>query len=438
MKITRMSGLVTLLAVGALTVSACGSDNNTTTSSSSTSTSSVAAPASTAAPSSSAAAPASPASSAPASAMSSNAMSSSAMSSAPVSSAPASSVMSSSAVMSSASTGGTTGATFAGARFACATGSIRSSGSTAQGTVIAAWIKDYNAKCSASINTYGGGGSGKGVTDFISNQTDFGGSDSALKTAQFGDAKSKRCAGNDAIDLPMVTGPIALGYNLSGVSKLTLTPQLLTGIFSGKIAKWNDPTIAAVNAGVTLPDLAIATVHRNDSSGTTDNFTKYLTAAGGWTATGGKSWTAPGGTGAQGSDGVAKAIGSTTGAIGYVEWGYAESNKLAIAQIDNGGGAVELTSETAGKAVAAAKVVGTGKDLSLKLDYATKTAGAYPVILVTYEIVCSAGNGDKAALLKSFLGYTATDGQASLVKLGAAPLPAEIQTRVVAAVKALS
>ena len=304
--------------------------------------------------------------------------------------------------------------------------------------MIAKWIKDYNAKCSATINAYGGGGSGKGVTDFISNQVDFGGSDSALKEAQFADAKSKRCKNNDAIDLPMVTGPIALAYNLSGVSKLTLTPKVLVGIFGGKITKWNDKAIADINAGVTLPDLAIATVHRSESSGTTDNFTKYLTAAGGWTFDGGKSWTAPGGTGAQGSDGVAKAIGSTTGAIGYVEWGFAQSSKLAIAQIDNGGGAVALTAESAGKAVAAAKVVGTGKDLSLKLDYATKAPGAYPVVLVTYEVVCAAGNGDKAALLKSFLGYTATDGQTSLTTIGAAPLPAEIQTKVVEAVKALS
>jgi len=303
---------------------------------------------------------------------------------------------------------------------------------------MAKWIKDYNAKCSATINTYGGGGSGKGVTDFISNQTDFGGSESALKEAQFADAKSKRCASNDAIDLPMVTGPIALSYNVTGVDKLVLTPQILVGIFGGKITNWNDAAIAKVNSGVKLPDLAIATVHRSESSGTTDNFTKYLTAAGGWSFTGGKSWTAPGGTGAQGSDGVAKAIGSTTGAIGYVEWGFAQTNKLAVAQIDNGGGAVALTAETAGKAVAAAKVVGTGKDLSLKLDYATKAAGAYPVILVTYEAVCSAGNGGKAALLKSFLGYTATDGQASLTTIGAAPLPTEIQTKVVGAVKALS
>jgi phosphate transport system substrate-binding protein len=303
---------------------------------------------------------------------------------------------------------------------------------------MAAWITAYNAKCHATINDYGGGGSGKGVSDFIANQTDFGGSDSAMNASQLAQAKSKRCNGNDAIDLPMVTGPIAVAYNLTGVSKLVLTPKILVDIFSGKITKWNDAAIAAVNSGVTLPDLAISTVHRSEDSGTTDNFTKYLKAAGGWTYPGGKSWTAPGGTGAQGSDGVASAVQSTTGAVGYVEWSFAQQDKLAMALIDNGSGPVELTAESAGKAVAAAKISGTGSDLALTLDYATKAPGAYPVILVTYELVCSTGNGNAAALLKSFLGYAATDGQQTLVSIGSAPLPAEIDAKVLDAIKALS
>ena len=428
MKITRLTGLVALLAAGALTISACGSDDNTSSASSSSTSSSSSAAATSAAPTSTAAA----SGAASSGAATSGAMTSSAMTSGAMSSGAATS-----GAMTSSSGGSAT--TFEGAGFTCATGSLRSSGSTAQGKVIGQWINDYNSKCKASLNPYGGGGSGKGVTDFIGNQTDFGGSDSPLKDAQFADAKSKRCDGNDAIDLPLVTGPIALSYNLSGVDKLVLTPKVLVGIFGGTIKTWNDPAIAEINPGVTLPSDAIATVHRSEDSGTTDNFTKYLTAAGGWTFEGGKAWTAPGGTGAQGSDGVAKAISSTTGSIGYVEWGFAVDNKLKIADIDNGGGAVALTAESAGKAVTAAKVVGTGKDLSLKIDYTTKEAGAYPVILVTYEIVCSAGNkADIAPLLKSFLGYAATDGQASLVKLGAAPLPAEIQTKVVEAVKALA
>lgn len=302
---------------------------------------------------------------------------------------------------------------------------------------MAAWITFYNAKCNATINDYGGGGSGKGVSDFIANQTDFGGSDSPMSGEQLSTAKSQRCGGNAAIDLPMVTGPIAVAYNLSGVDKVILRPTVLAHIFSGKVTKWNDPEIASLNSGVSLPDMAIATVHRAEDSGTTDNFTKYLTAAGGWSYPGGKAWTAPGGTGAQGSDGVASAVQSTTGAIGYVEWSFAQQDKLSMAWIDNGSGPVQLTAEAAGRAVAAAKVAGTGGDLSLQLDYATKAPGAYPVILVTYELVCSAGNGDKAALLKSFLGYVATDGQQDLVSIGSAPLPAAIGTRVLDAVKAL-
>ncbi len=405
MKITRMSGLMALVAVSALALSACGSDNNATPSSAASSSAASSAASSSAAGTESSAA-----------ASDSTAASSSADGS------------------SSAPAGGTT---FDGAGFTCATGSLASSGSTAQGKAISKWIIDYNAKCSATIADYGGGGSGKGVSDFIAKQTDFGGSDSVLKDEEKAPAKA-RCGGNDAIDLPMVTGPIALAYNLQGVDKLILTPAVLSGIFGGTINTWDAKEIAAINPGVTLPSVAIATVHRAEESGTTDNFTKYLTAAGGWTFDGGKAWSAPGGTAAQGNDGVGKAVATTAGSIGYVEWGYAKDNNLSIAQIDNGGGAVELTAESAAKAIGAATVVGTGNDLALKIDYATKVPGAYPVVLVTYEIVCSAGNGDKAALLKSFLGYTSTDGQASLVGVGAAPLPAEIQAKVIKAVQGLS
>jgi len=397
-KITRMTGLIALMAAGALTLSACGSDDNTASTSSAAAAGTSAAGAATSAAASGASAAAS-------------------------------------AVEGGADT------TFEGAGFACATGSLRSSGSTAQGKVMEQWISDFSAKCDADLNAYGGGGSGKGIADFIANQVDFAGSDSALNADQATQAKTTRCAGNDAINLPMVTGPIALAYNLSGVDTLILTPAVLAGIFDGTVANWNDPAIAALNPGATLPTLAIQSVHRAEDSGTTENFTKYLGAASGgaWTAAPGKSWTAPGGVAAQGSDGVSKQIKSTDGSIGYVEWGFAQDDDLSVAQIDNGGGAVELTAESAGAAVSAATVAGTGKDLALKLDYATKTPGAYPVILVTYEIVCSAGNAAEIGpLLKSFLGYTATDGQAALDELGAAPLPAEIQTKVIASLQTIS
>ena len=209
----------------------------------------------------------------------------------------------------------------------------------------------------------------------------------------------------------MVTGPIALAYNIPGVDTLVLNGELIAKIFNEDVTNWNDPAIAALNPDVTLPDLVIQSVHRADDSGTTENFTKYLKAAGpdAWPFEPAKAWAAPGGIAGQGTDGVAQEVKGKEGTIGYIEWGFAVDNDLPIAQIDNGAGAVELTGETAGAAVAAAEVVGTGNDLALKLDYATTEPGAYPLVLVTYEIVCSANNGDKADVLKAFLGYTATE-----------------------------
>ena len=115
----------------------------------------------------------------------------------------------------------------------CAEGDLRSSGSTAQGKVMEQWILDFNAKCGADIGAYQGGGSGKGISDFTGNQVDFAGSDSALKADQAAAAKADRCAGADAINLPMVTGPIALAYNVPGVTDLTLNADVLAGIFNG-------------------------------------------------------------------------------------------------------------------------------------------------------------------------------------------------------------
>jgi phosphate transport system substrate-binding protein len=241
----------------------------------------------------------------------------------------------------------------------------------------------------------------------------------------------------------MVPGPIAVIYNVSGVTGLVVTPSVLAQIFDGKITNWNDPAIAAINSGAKLPDLKITTVHRSDSSGTTANFSKYLSVAApkDWTVTPiDKDWHATGGQGANKSDGVSSAVKNTPGAISYVEWSYATLNNLSVAKLDNGGGAVELSADSVSKAVAAAKVTGTGDDLTLSLDYATTVAGAYPLILVTYEITCLSGlPADQAALVHGFLTYAASDaGQGQLTALGYAPLPKEIQIKVQASVAKIS
>ncbi|WP_432945171.1 phosphate ABC transporter substrate-binding protein PstS [Kribbella sp. CA-253562] len=329
----------------------------------------------------------------------------------------------------------------------CPEGTLNAEGSSAQKNAIEEVIAKYNEKCADVTVNYNPTGSGAGIKQFNASQVDFAGSDSALKTeAKDGGeaeaaAAAKRCQNNPAVNLPMVIGPVAIAYNLDGVDKLILDGPTAAKIFQGTVKTWNAPEIAKLNPGVTLPSAPIAVFFRSDESGTTENFTKYLEAAGGgaWKGEPAKKWSGTG-AGKEKSAGVAEGVKSTKNSITYVEWSYAVDNKLGVAQVDSGAGPVALTAESAGKALAAAKPAGTGSDLALKLDYATKAAGAYPIILVTYEIACTKGlPAEKTALVKSFLSYFAsTEGQASLTELNYAPLPEEIRTKVDAAIQAIS
>ncbi|MGC5019887.1 phosphate ABC transporter substrate-binding protein PstS [Micromonospora sp. DT47] len=324
----------------------------------------------------------------------------------------------------------------------CGTGTLNAQGSSAQKNAMAEWIKTYQQKCSGLTINYEPTGSGAGIEAFTAGTADFAGSDSALKPEEKPKADA-RCTGGQAIDLPMVTGPIAVAYNLQGVDGLQLKPSTVAKIFAGKITKWDDAAIKADNPNAKLPSNAITTVHRNDSSGTTDNFTNFLskTSEADWTFGKAKEWKAPGGTGQKGSDGVTNFVKSTPGSITYTEWSFAENAGVGVAKIQNGAGEfAELTAENAGKAVAGAKVVGQGDDLALSIDYKTKEAGAYPLVLVTYEIACSKGlPADKLKAVKGFLTYTAsTEGQQVLTELGYAPLPESVRTKVADAVSKMS
>ena len=335
------------------------------------------------------------------------------------------------------SPGGTTSSSSGGD---CPKGTLNAEGSSAQKNAIEEVIAKYNEKCTDVKVNYNPTGSGAGIKQFNANQVDFAGSDSSLKPEE-ATAAATRCANNAAVNLPMVIGPVAIAYNVDGLDKLILDGPTAAKIFQGTIKTWNDPAIAKLNPGTTLPSTAIAVFFRSDESGTTENFAKYLEAAGGgaWTGKPAKKWTGTG-AGKEKSAGVAEGVKSTKNSITYVEWSYAVDNKLGVAQIDTGAGPVELSAESAGKALAAAKPAGTGSDLALKLDYATKAPGAYPIILVTYEIACTKGlPAEKTALVKSFLTYFASaDGQSSLTELKYAPLPEETRTKVDAAIQAIS
>jgi phosphate transport system substrate-binding protein len=345
---------------------------------------------------------------------------------------------------SAAPTAGKTSAAAAPAVDCGTGGKINAEGSSAQKNAIEQAIASFATVCPDITVNYNPTGSGAGITQFNAAQVDFAGSDSALN-ADKGEvaAAATRCAANPAWNLPMVTGPIAVAYNLAGVDKLVLNAEVTAKIFRGDIKTWNDPAIAALNTGVTLPSDAIHVFFRSDESGTTDNFTKYLKAAsnGAWTDPNAKAWPKSGaGEGREKSAGVAEGVKTTPGGISYVEWSYAKDNKLGIAQIDNGSGAVELNADSVGKAVAAATPAGQGNDLQLKLDYATKEAGAYPIILVTYEIVCSKGlDANLTKGVKAFLTHFASvDVQKSLVDIGYAPLPAAVQANVAKAIAAIA
>jgi phosphate transport system substrate-binding protein len=328
----------------------------------------------------------------------------------------------------------------------CPAGKLSAEGSSAQANAITEVIADYNAECGdkATIE-YNPTGSGAGIKSFYNGLVDFAGSDSALKTEEVdgvieADKAKERCQNNPAWNLPMVVGPIAFAYNVDGVDKLVLNAEVLSGIFNGTIKTWNDPKIAKLNSGAKLPSANITVFFRSDESGTTENTTKFLSKAGNgaWKAEPAKAWTGTG-EGKNKSSGVAEATASTKNSITYIEWSYAKDNKLKMAQLDSGNGPVELTGDSVAKAVAEAKVKGTGNDLSLDLKYADTKSGAYPALLVTYEIVCSKGLApDKTAIVKDFLTYfSSTDSQSKLPDLGYAPLPTQLQSKVQTAVAAI-
>ncbi|NIH86426.1 phosphate ABC transporter substrate-binding protein PstS [Amycolatopsis granulosa] len=316
-------------------------------------------------------------------------------------------------------------------------------GSTAQKTAVDIFAQQYAKACQGQIVNYNASGSGAGVKQFTAKQVDFGGSDSPLKTGDEQNAANARCAGGEAWNLPLVVGPVAIAYKLDGVSSLTLNGEVAAKIFNGKISKWNDPAIAALNSGVNLPDKPIQVFSRSDESGTTDNFQTYLEAAskGAWTQGTGKAFKGGVGNGAQGSNGVASGIRAADGAIGYVESSYVKDG-LSAAKIDSGSGAVELTPQNVAKALDAASFRTPGSNdlaMDLKKIYASNTPGAYPLLLTTYEIVCSKGyDADTAKAVKAFLTVAATTAQQPIADKGFVPLPQSLQEKVLNSINAIS
>jgi phosphate transport system substrate-binding protein len=244
---------------------------------------------------------------------------------------------------------------------------LKASGSTAQANAMTRFVKSFEQACPGQTLNYTPDGSGAGISEFIGNQTDFGGSDVPLDPNEH-NAAQQRC-GSRPWDLPVVFGPIAITYNVKGVTSLILDAPTAARIFNGSITAWNDPAIGALNKGANLPAEPIRVVFRSDLSGTSDNFQHYLDTAsnGVWGKGTGKTFNGGVGEGAKGNEGTSAAVKATEGAITYNEWSFAQAQHLNVAGIITSAAPdpVTISPDSVGKTIAGAWVSGKGNDLVL-------------------------------------------------------------------------
>lgn len=293
------------------------------------------------------------------------------------------------------------------------------------------WFADYATATGVKIN-YQSIGSGGGIRQLSEGTVDFGASDSPMTDDEIAKAKGP------VMHFPTVLGAVAITYNIPGVaSGLKLTGPLIADIFAGRVTKWNDPKIVALNPGIKLPTSDILVVHRSDGSGTTYVFTDYLSAVSPAWASGpgrGKEVSWPVGLGGKGNEQVSGQVKQTPGAIGYVELAYAKQNKLPYASIQNASGefvAPSVEGVTAAAAGAAAKLP-PNTDYRISVVNAPG-AGAYPISSFTWILVYAQQTDSvKARKLKDFLKWAYTQGEKEAAALDYAPLPDVMSSKLTA------
>jgi phosphate transport system substrate-binding protein len=314
-------------------------------------------------------------------------------------------------------------------------GTLNGAGSSAQGAAQEAWIAAFQTANPGVTINYDPSGSGAGREQFIAGGIGWAGSDSALKDEELASTFAACAPGATALDLPTYISPIAVVYKLDGVDSLQLDAAALAGIFSGEITTWNDPAIAALNDGVTLPDQAITAVHRSDDSGTTKNFTDYLNTVAPevWDQPAADAFPYQSGEAAAKTQGVIDAVSSGTGTIGYAD--ASAAGDLSIAKIKVGDQFVAPSAEGAAAVVGESPLVEgrAADDLAIALDRSTQDPSHYPLVLVSYSIVCSEYQDPaQGALVKAYISYiTSADGQkAAADAAGSAPLSDDLITKI--------
>jgi phosphate transport system substrate-binding protein len=324
-------------------------------------------------------------------------------------------------------------------------GEIAGAGSTAQQAAQEAWLAEFENENSGVTISYDPVGSGGGREQFIAGGTAYAGSDAALSPEEDELAKAeKRCAPGQLIEVPDYISPIAIIYNLPGVEDLQLDPETLAKIFNQEITSWNDKAIAADNPGAELPDTRITPVNRSDESGTTENFTEYLSEVvpSVWSYEVSGDWPVKGGEAASGTSGVVEAVAAGEGAIGYAD--ASQAGELGIAKVKVGKEYAEPTPEAAAKVLEESpldKELSPGKyTIAYKLNRKTESEGTYPIVLTSYLIACTKyDSAEEASAVKAYLEYVVSPAGQELAaeQAGSAPLSSGLTAKVTPAIEAI-
>jgi phosphate transport system substrate-binding protein len=320
-------------------------------------------------------------------------------------------------------------------------GELNGAGATSQEAAMAAWKAGFQGQNPDTTVNYDAVGSGGGREQFLAGGVQFAGSDSAMTDDELSQAQDT-CSG-DAIEYPVYVSPIAIIYNLDGVDDLQLSPATMTQIFDGKITKWNDQAIAADNPDADLPDTDITPVHRSDESGTTANFTDYMSQVdpAGWSYEPDDVWPIKGGEAADGTSGVVSAVQGGDGTIGYAD--ASQAGELGKAKIKVGSEYVEPSAEAASAVLDESKPAANASatNIAIEVNRTTSASGVYPIVLVSYHIDCSNYDSKETAdLVKGFESYVISEeGQDAAAKqAGSAPITDSIRQQAQAAIEKIA
>jgi phosphate transport system substrate-binding protein len=309
---------------------------------------------------------------------------------------------------------------------------LNGAGATFPNPIYQKWFSAYNKLHPDVQVNYQSIGSGGGIRQVLNGTVDFGASDGPMSDEQLKQSKTK------ILHIPTVMGAVVPAYNIPGVSEeIKFTPDVLAGIFLGKIQKWNDAAIAQANPGVKFPDQSIIVIYRSDGSGTTFIFTDYLSKVSkDWESGVGKGTSVkwPVGVGGKGNEGVAGQVRQLQGSIGYVELIYAVENKITYGSVQNAAGNF-VKASLDGVTEAAASAKSMPADFRVSITNAPGKA-AYPISSFTWLLIPEqAKDPAKGKIIKDFLNWMVTDGQKMTSQLSYAPLPASVAEKVKEAIQ---